>query len=69
MTERLLLLKEVSVVVGLSGQTIWRLRKKGSFPAPLQLSENRIAFRRSDIDAWIEARGRAYLEASPEAQS
>ena len=33
-----------------------RLWKRGDFPVPLQISAHRIAWRLSDIKAWIDAR-------------
>lgn len=33
-----------------------RLWKRGDFPVPLQISPHRIAWRVSDIKAWIDAR-------------
>ncbi|NKM44296.1 AlpA family phage regulatory protein [Rhizobium leguminosarum bv. viciae] len=52
----LLTLKEVSLVTTLSVTTIWRLRRKMAFPEPAILSDGRIGFRISDIDAWVNAR-------------
>lgn len=43
-------------VVGLSGCTIWRLRRVGQFPAPIKLSIGRIGWRRSDLEAWLTER-------------
>jgi len=43
---------------GLSNVTIWRLRKRGAFPQPVQLTDNPdgpIAWRRGDIRAWADA--------------
>jgi prophage regulatory protein len=33
-----------------------RLIKKGQFPAPISLSPNRLAWRMSDLEAWIASR-------------
>jgi prophage regulatory protein len=38
--------------------TLWRWAKQGKFPAPVALGGGRIAWRRSEIDAWIAARPR-----------
>jgi prophage regulatory protein len=38
---------------------ILRLRKAGKFPKPVRLSENRIAWRLSDLIEWIESRPEA----------
>jgi predicted DNA-binding transcriptional regulator AlpA len=37
--------------------TIWRWVKAGQFPEPIKLSPNRTVFRRSEVDAWLAARG------------
>lgn len=37
---------------------IWRLIRAGKFPAPLQLTERRIGFLETDVNTWIESRGR-----------
>ncbi len=59
MTDKLLLPEEVRAIVRLSEPTIYRLRRKGRFPAPILVSDKRIAYRESEILAWIEARQRA----------
>jgi predicted DNA-binding transcriptional regulator AlpA len=43
-------------VVGLDRVTVWRLRRAGAFPAPLRLSVGRIAWRKADLLAWLDAR-------------
>jgi prophage regulatory protein len=57
--DRLLFPDEVRAMVRLSEPTIYRLRRKGKFPAPILLGEKRVAYRQSEIEAWIESRGRA----------
>ena len=42
--------------LGISIKTLWRLRRRGDFPAPIQLSPGCIGWRTSDIDAWLSAR-------------
>ncbi len=36
----------------------WRLIRKGKFPAPLQLSSNRIVWRSDEVEAWLASRPR-----------
>lgn len=48
--------KELRRLIGVSETTLWRLRQGGQFPAPLQLSRNRIGWLRSDIEAWRDSR-------------
>jgi predicted DNA-binding transcriptional regulator AlpA len=38
--------------------TLWRRVRAGTFPAPVDLGGGRIAWVRSEIDAWIETRPR-----------
>ncbi|GAC1679347.1 MAG: hypothetical protein NVS9B2_30490 [Steroidobacteraceae bacterium] len=59
--ERLLRLPEVIDTVGLARATIYEKVKAGEFPAPLQLSECAVAWRLSEIIAWIESRPVAAL--------
>jgi len=35
---------------------LWRAVRAGTFPAPIKLSENRIAWRRPEVEAWIASR-------------
>jgi prophage regulatory protein len=53
---RLLSWAQVRARVPLSRATVWTLRRRGTFPKPIQISPNRIAWRASDLDAWIAAR-------------
>lgn len=55
-TERLLSWTELRARVPLSRATIWGLRRIGKFPQPIQISPNRIAWRESDLTAWIAER-------------
>jgi prophage regulatory protein len=56
---RLLRASVVADRVGLSIPTLWRLRRAGNFPQPIRLSPGAVAFRESDIEAWIEQRAAA----------
>lgn len=48
--------KEVSKKVRLSRAQIWRLRRMGKFPVPVPISDRRIVFLNSEIDAWMRER-------------
>ena len=48
--------KEVVELTGIGRTTIHMLVKKGEFAMPFRLSPRRIAFRRSEIESWIESR-------------
>jgi prophage regulatory protein len=57
--DRLLRVKEVEKVAGLHRSSIWRLERQGDFPKRVQLTKKTVAWRASDVAAWIERRGRA----------
>lgn len=59
MFERYYSVEEVTKKTGLSRTTIWRKRRKGSFPHPVPISDGRIGFRTSDLDAWSASLGTA----------
>lgn len=42
----------------LSKTVIWRLMNRGEFPLPVKLSPNRVAWVRSEVEAWVEAKKR-----------
>ena len=52
---RLLKGRDVFQLVTLSRTTVWRRVRDGTFPAPVSLGTTRIAWRESDIAAWIAA--------------
>ena len=39
--------------VPVSDTTLWRRVKDGTFPAPVRISTNAVAWRETDIDEWI----------------
>lgn len=46
-------LREVKIATSLSKTLIYTLIRSGRFPRPLRLSANRVAWRLSDVQAWI----------------
>jgi prophage regulatory protein len=54
--ERLLPIRAVQALTSWSRTSIYRLIDEGEFPQPVQLGKNRIAFRESDIRAYIASR-------------
>ncbi|QGZ62474.1 helix-turn-helix transcriptional regulator [Paraburkholderia acidisoli] len=54
--ERLLRLPIVMARVGLSRATVYRLVKDGCFPGPVRIGVRAVAWRASEIDAWMESR-------------
>jgi len=46
--------KEVQELTSLSRTTIWRLERKGVFPARIPLTSGSIGWRLSEVQAWIK---------------
>ena len=42
--------------VGTSKTTIYAMVKTGDFPAPVKIGQRAVAWRRSEVDAWIASR-------------
>ena len=55
-SEALWRLPRVREVTGLGRATIYRRMDEGTFPQRRDLGGNRVAWRRSDIEAWIAER-------------
>lgn len=53
--DRLLRLPDVIERTGLSRRTIYRKMNAGEFPASVKLGANAVAWRQSQIEAWMEA--------------
>lgn len=43
-------------MTGLGRSTIYRLMAEHKFPSPVRLAKRAVAWRRSDLDRWSEAR-------------
>lgn len=56
---RILARREVEARTGLSRSYIYKLSKDSAFPKPVKLTEYRIGWIESEIQAWIEQRIRA----------
>ncbi len=55
-SERILRIKEVVHITGLSRTTIWRLENKGTFPRRVSLGGSRVGWRLSEINQWLGTR-------------
>ena len=53
--DRLLRRREVERQTGLSRSAIYARMTRGEFPRPVRLGPNSVAWRASDIAAWVEA--------------
>lgn len=61
--DRVLTVKEVTQLIGLSRQHLSRMARDGHFPKAMQITRSRIGWRRSVILAWLQER-----EQHPEAR-
>lgn len=59
MPQKLLRRADVEARTGLSRSTIYAWMEKGSFPKPMKLGARLVAWRETDIDAWVEGKSEA----------
>ena len=52
----LVLRPERKRLVPLSDATVWRMERRGEFPRRIAISDKRVAWRKSEIQAWLEKR-------------
>jgi prophage regulatory protein len=52
----LILRPERRRLVPLSDTTVWRMERHGKFPRRIAISDKRVAWRRSEIEAWLQRR-------------
>lgn len=48
---------EVAKVLSVSRTTLWKMRKQGRLPPQIRISDRRVAYRRADVENWIEQGG------------
>lgn len=56
MTERILRQSEVLARTGLGRTTLWRLEKRGEFPARRRITGNIVGWIESEVEEWIASR-------------
>jgi prophage regulatory protein len=61
---RLLRVRQVMEVTGLSRMTIYRLEQAGNFPRRKRLSANTVAWSETDISQWVDSRPLVPLNAA-----
>lgn len=54
--ERLIRLKELTKIVSYSATSIWRRYSEGTFPKPVRLGPAAVAWRLSEVEAWMNSR-------------
>ena len=59
--------KQLSEWLGISLPTLQRLRSNGSGPRFVQLSERRVAYRKSVVEQWLEQRTKRRISGGIEA--
>ena len=63
--DRLLRIGEVKKLTGLSGASLWRWERDGRFPKRLKLGNWSVAWRESEIQAWIASLNPKGSESAP----
>ena len=58
-SDRLETARDLMARLTLSRTTLWRMRRDHEFPRAIKLTPTRIAWKRSEVDAWIERRSSA----------
>jgi len=48
--------KEITIKLGISISTLWRLRRAGDFPEPVRVSERRVVWRLGDVENYLNSR-------------
>lgn len=64
--DRAIPMSELSKLTSLSAATIYRRIKKGRFPPPIELGENRVAWLASEVQEWLKTRPRTIVSTSVE---
>jgi predicted DNA-binding transcriptional regulator AlpA len=57
--------RDVSRWLGISEPTLFRHRRDGTGPRFIRLSERRVAYRKSDVEAWLAARTTERIDSIP----
>ena len=55
-TTKILRPKEVSRLIGVSTNTLWRWSREGRFPPRRQLGQNSVGYSTVEVERWIEER-------------
>lgn len=62
--DELVRMTEAARITARAPRTIRRDVARGMFPQPVKVGERAIAFRRSELQSWIESRPRAEIRAA-----
>jgi prophage regulatory protein len=66
MTERILRQSEVLQITGLGRTTLWRLERRGEFPARRRITGNIVGWLLSEVEEWMRSRPVVPAEAGAE---
>jgi len=62
---KLLRMRDLTSEYGLAPATIYRWIGEGTFPLPVNLGSNTVAWHREEIEAWRQSRPRANIRVRP----
>ena len=65
---KVLSIKQLTEVTGLSAVTVWRKEKKGEFPARRQLGPRRVGWLAREVEDWLEATPRSTITSPKKAE-
>ena len=54
--DRIMRMKELTTLIGLSRPTLYEMMRDGIFPRPIQLGRRAVGWRESVINEWLETR-------------
>lgn len=56
MTDRILRTSEVLAMTGLGRTTLWRMERRGEFPARRKITGNTVGWLASEVEEWVKTR-------------
>lgn len=59
--DRVVRFKEVTAITGFARPTIYKKIARGQFPAPFNIGDRAVGWRRSTIERWLEEREAAWI--------
>jgi len=54
--DRIMRMKELTTLIGLSRPTLYEMMRDGIFPRPIHLGRRAVGWRESVINEWLETR-------------
>jgi prophage regulatory protein len=53
---RIIRVRELAALLGVSTMTLWRWGQAGNFPAKVRLGANSVGYRRGEVERWLAKR-------------